>query len=103
MLIDRLGGGLAMRSRFLTLPPQTRQKLLRLKQEAEHSGCYRVARRLHAVLLNADGHTSGQMDLSGLVQQLGMVNRTDELSVLPVLSDKETFHPHGSGVFAIWL
>jgi transposase len=61
MLIDRLGAGHAMRSRFLTLPPQTRQKLLRLKQETEHSGCYRVARRLHAVLLNADGHTSGQI------------------------------------------
>jgi transposase len=50
-----------MRSRFLTLPPQTRQKLLRLKQKADHSGCYRVARRLHAVLLHADGHTSGQI------------------------------------------
>jgi hypothetical protein len=42
-------------------------------------------------------------DLSGLVQQLGMVNRTDELSLLPVLSDKETLQQHGSGVFAILL
>jgi hypothetical protein len=42
-------------------------------------------------------------DLSGLVQQLGMVKRTDELSRLPVLSDKETLHQHGPGVFAILL
>jgi transposase len=34
---------------------------MRLKQEAERSGAYRLARRLHAVLLNSDGYTSGQV------------------------------------------
>jgi hypothetical protein len=43
------------------------------------------------------------LDLSELIHLLGMVNRTDELSLLPVLSDKKTFHPYGFGVFAIWL
>ena len=50
-----------MHSRFLPLHPQTRQKLLRLKQEADRSGFYRVSRRLPAVLLNAGGYTSGQI------------------------------------------
>src|SRR3982750_2051480 len=50
-----------MQSRLLHLHPQTRQKLLRLKQAAECDGAYREARRFHAVLLNADGYTSGQI------------------------------------------
>jgi hypothetical protein len=42
-------------------------------------------------------------DLSELIHLIGMVNRTDELPLLPVLSNKKTLHPHGFGVFAIWL
>jgi len=50
-----------MRARQLQLHPSTAKKLLRLKKEAEVDGVYRVARRLHAVVLNNDGHTSGKI------------------------------------------
>ena len=50
-----------MRARELNLHPMTVKKLLRLRKEAEADGVYRVARRIHAVLLNYDGHTSGQI------------------------------------------
>lgn len=50
-----------MQARMLQLHPQTVKKLLRLKKEAEAEGAYRVARRIHAVLLNRDGRTSGQI------------------------------------------
>jgi transposase len=50
-----------MQARLLHLHARTRQKLARLKQEAERGGAYRVARRFHAVLLNDDGYTSGQI------------------------------------------
>jgi transposase len=50
-----------MQARFLPLHARTRQKLVRLKQEAERGGAYRVARRFHAVLLNNDGYSSGQI------------------------------------------
>jgi len=50
-----------MRARKLDLHPMTVKKLLRLRKEAEADGVYRVARRIHAVLLNHDGHTSGQI------------------------------------------
>jgi len=50
-----------MQARMLQLHPQTVKKLLRLKKEAEAEGAYRVARRIHAVLLNNDGRTSGQI------------------------------------------
>jgi len=39
----------------------TAKKLLRLRKEAEAEGIYRVARRIHAVLLNHEGYTSGQI------------------------------------------
>ncbi len=48
-----------MRVRILDLHPKTVKKLLRLKKEAESDGVYRVARRIHAVLLNHDLYTSG--------------------------------------------
>ena len=38
---------------------RTRSKLTRLKRDAEHEGAFRVAKRLHAVLLNAEDYTSG--------------------------------------------
>ncbi len=50
-----------MRARILALHPRTAEKLLRLKREAEGDGAYRVAKRIHAVLLNHDGYTSGQI------------------------------------------
>jgi len=39
----------------------TRQRLIRLRKEAEQDGAYRVARRLPAVVLNATGRTSGEV------------------------------------------
>jgi transposase len=50
-----------MRARVLHLHPQTANKLRRLRKEAEFEGAYRVARRIHAVLLNAAGRTSGEI------------------------------------------
>ena len=50
-----------MQARLLHLHPMTAKKLLRLRREAEADVAYRVARRLHAVLLNHDGYTSGQI------------------------------------------
>lgn len=50
-----------MLRRLLQLHPKTYQRLARLRREAEKDGAYRVAKRLHAVLLNADGHSSGRI------------------------------------------
>jgi transposase len=50
-----------MRARSLRLHPMTMKKLLRLKKEAESDGASRVARRIHAVLLNHDGYSSGKI------------------------------------------
>jgi transposase len=47
--------------RALRLHPKTREKLLKLRGEAEREGAYRVARRLHAVVLNSEGRTSGSV------------------------------------------
>ncbi len=55
-----------MRARFLSLHPKTEQKLLRLKKEAETERVFRVGRRIHSVLLNNDGLTSG--DISSLLK-----------------------------------
>jgi len=40
---------------------KTVEKLFRLKKEAEVDGVYRVARRIHAVILNHEGKTSGDI------------------------------------------
>jgi len=50
-----------MRARFLRLSTRKAQQLSVLKREAEKDGAHRVARRLHAVLLNHQLHTSGQI------------------------------------------
>ena len=50
-----------MRARYLFLHPQTKAKLTRLNKAAEADGAYRVARRLHAVVLNAEAYTSGEI------------------------------------------
>lgn len=52
-----------MRPRMLRLHHQSVKKLRRLKKEAEEDGAHRVARRIHGVLLNSDGHTSGDIAL----------------------------------------
>lgn len=50
-----------MRPRMTQLHYKTVEKLVRLKKEAEVDGFYRVARRIHAVILNHDGRTSGEI------------------------------------------
>jgi hypothetical protein len=50
-----------MRARHLALHHNTISKLARLKKDAEHAGAFRVAKRLHAVLLNAEDYTSGSI------------------------------------------
>ena len=51
-----------MRARQLRGDRRTRERLTGLRREAEQDGAYRVAKRLHAVLLNIeDGKTSGEI------------------------------------------
>src|ERR1700732_1198222 len=50
-----------MLPRLLRLHPSTYQRLTRLGKEAERDGAYRVAKRLRAVVLNSEGHTSGEL------------------------------------------
>jgi transposase len=55
-----------MRARFLRLPAKKAQQLSALQREAERDGEYRVARRIHAILLNHQQHSSGEIaDLLG--------------------------------------
>ena len=50
-----------MRARFIHLSPKKVQEVSALRRAAETDGAYRVARRLHAVLLNHHQHTSGEI------------------------------------------
>ena len=50
-----------MLPRLLHLHPATCRRLTRLSKEAERDGAYRVAKRLQAVILNAEGRTSGEL------------------------------------------
>jgi len=50
-----------MRARILNIHPKTLYKLKRLKKESEIDGVYRVAKRIHAILLNNNGKTSGEI------------------------------------------
>jgi len=50
-----------MRARFLRLTARKAQELSALKREAAKDGAHRVARRIHAVLLNHQHHTSGEI------------------------------------------
>jgi transposase len=50
-----------MLARLLRLHPSTYKRLVRLSKEAEREGAYRVAKRLQAVVLNSEGHTSGEL------------------------------------------
>ncbi len=55
-----------MRARFLKLRAKRARELWALKREAERDGANRVARRIHAVLLNHQRHSSGEIaDLLG--------------------------------------
>ena len=47
--------------RLLRVHPKTRDRLDRERRAAERDGAYRVAKRIHAVLLNTQGHTSGRI------------------------------------------
>lgn len=55
-----------MQARILRLHYRTYEKLRRLRKEAEADGAYRVAKRIHAVTLNHDGRTSGE--IAGLLE-----------------------------------
>jgi len=50
-----------MLPRLLRLHPATHRRLIRLGKEAGRDGAYRVAKRLQAVVLNAEGRTSGEL------------------------------------------
>jgi len=50
-----------MRARILELHYRTRQKLQQFRKEADQEGEHRVARRIHAALLNGEGKTSGEI------------------------------------------
>jgi transposase len=50
-----------MRARFIHLSPKKARDFSALKRAAEEDGAYRVALRLHAVLLSAQEHTSGEI------------------------------------------
>jgi transposase len=53
--------GVSMLPRLLQVHPKTTARLIRLRKEAEQDGAYRVAKRLQAVILNAQGHSSGKV------------------------------------------
>ena len=50
-----------MHPRRLSVRAAAVERLKRLMREAEADGARRVARRIHAVVLNAAGHTSGDI------------------------------------------
>ena len=50
-----------MRARFIELTPHKAREFSALKRAAEKDGAYRVARRLHAVLLSHQQRTSGEI------------------------------------------
>src|SRR5436309_1635970 len=49
------------RPRIIKLHIKTKKKLISLKKEAEQAGEYRVAKRIHAVLLNNQENTSTEI------------------------------------------
>ena len=50
-----------MRARYLRLSSKRAQELSALKKEAERDGAFRVAKRIHAVLLNHQQHSSSEI------------------------------------------
>jgi transposase len=59
--LENLSGEDKMQARQIELHYQTRCQLERSMKAAEQDGVYRVAKRIHAVLLNAKGKTSGDI------------------------------------------
>ena len=53
--------GIVMRAKFLKLHHKNFIGLQQKKKEAEMDGAYRIAKRIHAILLNHQGKTSGQI------------------------------------------
>lgn len=47
--------------RIIKLHPKTKNKLIALQKEAEQDGEYRVAKRIHAILLNHQEKSSGEI------------------------------------------
>jgi len=47
--------------RIIHLHWNTYRRLVGLREDAERDGAYRVARRIHAVILNSEGHSSGEI------------------------------------------
>src|SRR5262249_54041805 len=60
-MADSFAGESIMQARSLSLHPKTLEKMIRDKRNAEKEGAYRVSKRIHAVLLNHDGKTSGEI------------------------------------------
>jgi transposase len=50
-----------MLPRMIHLSAKSSRDLGRIRKAAEREGAYRVAKRIHAVLLNAQGRTSGEL------------------------------------------
>jgi len=50
-----------MRARYVRLSSRKAQELSALKKEAEKDRAFRVAKRIHAVLLNGQRHSSGEI------------------------------------------
>lgn len=50
-----------MQARILNLHHKTKKHLAKLKKEAEVDGKYRIAKRIHSVILNSQGNTSGKI------------------------------------------
>ncbi len=59
--------------RLLRLSAKNRQRLIRLRKEAEREGACRVARRLHPVILNSRGRTSGEVAHSRITAVQGLL------------------------------
>lgn len=50
-----------MNPRFINLHPRTKDKLIKMMRESAADGAYRVSSRIHAVLLNNEQKTSGEI------------------------------------------
>jgi hypothetical protein len=53
--------GYGMGARYLRLTSKKAQDLSALQKEAERDGAFRVAKRIHAVLLNDQQHSRGEI------------------------------------------
>src|SRR3989338_74039 len=79
-----------MHARCLKLHHCTCDKLVRDKIEAERDGAYRVARRIHAVLMNHDGKTSGEIASLGF-RTMPPITKTIDRPDLECVEDQHPF------------